>query len=93
VTARKGITESKTPSIIDLNAEVAKLTMFHGRTPQSTMADRQGSAARFHDLPFRRALARPTLAISWEGQMPTLFALPEGMCPLGATFVVEGRAA
>jgi mannose-6-phosphate isomerase-like protein (cupin superfamily) len=35
-----------TPSIIDLNAELAKLTMFRGRTPQSTMADRKGSAAR-----------------------------------------------
>jgi mannose-6-phosphate isomerase-like protein (cupin superfamily) len=38
--------ESRTPSIIDLNAEVAKLTMFRGRTPQSTMADRKGSSAR-----------------------------------------------
>src|SRR2546428_14047205 len=38
--------ESKTPSIIDLNAELAKLTMFRGRTPQSTMADRKGSGAR-----------------------------------------------
>jgi uncharacterized cupin superfamily protein len=37
---------SGTPSIIDLNAELAKLTMFRGRTPQSTMADRKGSAAR-----------------------------------------------
>jgi len=36
--------ESKTPSIIDLNAELAKLTMFRGRTPRSTMADRKGSA-------------------------------------------------
>ena len=35
-----------TPSIIDLNAELAKLTMFRGRTPQSTIADRKGSAAR-----------------------------------------------
>jgi mannose-6-phosphate isomerase-like protein (cupin superfamily) len=35
-----------TPSIIDLTAELAKLTMFRGRTPQSTMADRKGSAAR-----------------------------------------------
>ncbi len=35
-----------TPCIIDLTAELAKLTMFRGRTPQSTMADRQGSAAR-----------------------------------------------
>ena len=38
--------ESKTPSIIDLNAELAKLTMFRGRTPQSTIADRKGSAAQ-----------------------------------------------
>jgi mannose-6-phosphate isomerase-like protein (cupin superfamily) len=35
-----------TPAIIDLDAELAKLTMFHGRTPQSTMADRKGSSAR-----------------------------------------------
>jgi mannose-6-phosphate isomerase-like protein (cupin superfamily) len=35
-----------TPSIIDLDAELAKLTMFRGRTPQSTMADRKGSGAR-----------------------------------------------
>src|ERR1700726_999762 len=35
-----------TPSIIDLKAELAKLTMFRDRTPQSTMADRKGSAAR-----------------------------------------------
>ena len=38
--------ESTTPSIIDLNAELAKLTMFRGRTPQSTIADRKGSSAR-----------------------------------------------
>jgi mannose-6-phosphate isomerase-like protein (cupin superfamily) len=38
--------ESRMPSIIDLDAELAKLTMFRGRTPQSTMADRKGSAAR-----------------------------------------------
>jgi len=37
---------SGVPSIIDLNAELAKLTMFRGRTPQSTMADRKGSSAR-----------------------------------------------
>ncbi len=37
------------PSMIDLNAELAKLTMFRGRTPQSTMADRQGSGARLAD--------------------------------------------
>lgn len=37
--------ESRTPSIIDLNAELAKLTMFR-RTPQATVADRKGSVAR-----------------------------------------------
>jgi mannose-6-phosphate isomerase-like protein (cupin superfamily) len=42
----KKLIASGTPSIIDLNAELAKLTMFRGRTPQSTMADRKGSAAR-----------------------------------------------
>ena len=35
-----------TPSIIDLTAELAKLTTFHGRTPRSTIADRKGSAVR-----------------------------------------------
>src|SRR5229473_1391592 len=34
------------PSIVDLDAELAKLTMFRERTPQSTMAERKGSAAR-----------------------------------------------
>ena len=34
------------PGIIDLNAELAKLTMFRGRTPRSTMADRKASSAR-----------------------------------------------
>jgi mannose-6-phosphate isomerase-like protein (cupin superfamily) len=41
-----GKRESRAPDIVDLNAEVAKLTTFHGRTPRATMADRQGSAAR-----------------------------------------------
>src|SRR5690242_10268575 len=36
--------ESRIPSIIDLNAELAKLTIFHGLTPQTTRAERQGSA-------------------------------------------------
>src|SRR5579872_5014378 len=35
-----------TPCIVDFTAEVAKLTMFRGRTPRSTTADRQGSAVR-----------------------------------------------
>ncbi len=37
--------KSGPPSIVDLNAELAKLTMFR-RTPQSTAADRKGSVAR-----------------------------------------------
>lgn len=42
---------TRPPSIIDVTAELAKLTMFRGRTPQSTMADRTGSAARL--APYR----------------------------------------
>jgi quercetin dioxygenase-like cupin family protein len=42
----KKVIASGTPTIIDLNAELAKLTIFRGRTPQSTMAERKGSAAR-----------------------------------------------
>jgi quercetin dioxygenase-like cupin family protein len=34
------------PSIVDLTAELAKLTMFRGRTPGSTNADRKDSSAR-----------------------------------------------
>ena len=37
--------ESRTPSIIDLSAELAKLTMFR-RTPQSTREETKGSVAR-----------------------------------------------
>ena len=38
------VMENRMPSIIDLNAEIAKLRMFR-RTPQSTAADRKGSVA------------------------------------------------
>jgi mannose-6-phosphate isomerase-like protein (cupin superfamily) len=37
--------ESRAPSLIDLDAELAKLTMFR-RTPQSTRAETRGSVAR-----------------------------------------------
>lgn len=37
---------SGTPCIIDLTAEAAKLSVFRGRTPQTTFADRKGSVAR-----------------------------------------------
>src|SRR5437762_10562913 len=35
----EGKTESRVPDIVDLNAEVAKLTMFQGRTPRSRVPD------------------------------------------------------
>jgi mannose-6-phosphate isomerase-like protein (cupin superfamily) len=41
----KKVVSGGTPSIIDLNAEIAKLTMFR-RSPQSTMAERKGGVAR-----------------------------------------------
>src|SRR3984957_10386296 len=40
--------EGKAPSIIDLNAEVAKLKMFR-RTPHSTREETKGSVARLAD--------------------------------------------
>jgi quercetin dioxygenase-like cupin family protein len=33
-------------TVIDLTAELAKLAMLHGRTPQTTSADRVGSSAQ-----------------------------------------------
>jgi quercetin dioxygenase-like cupin family protein len=38
--------ESRTPRIIDFDAEAAKLTMFYGRTPETTFAERRGSAVQ-----------------------------------------------
>ena len=43
---KKVVAGGTPPSIIDLDAELAKLTMFRGRTPQTTMTDRKGSSAR-----------------------------------------------
>lgn len=37
--------EGKAPIIIDLDAEAAKLTMFRGRTAQTTFAERKGTTA------------------------------------------------
>jgi mannose-6-phosphate isomerase-like protein (cupin superfamily) len=37
---------SRTPRIIDLDAEAAKLTMFRGRTPTTTFAARNGTATQ-----------------------------------------------
>jgi mannose-6-phosphate isomerase-like protein (cupin superfamily) len=38
--------EKDMATVIDLNAELAKLTMLQGRTPQTTRAERAGSAAQ-----------------------------------------------
>jgi mannose-6-phosphate isomerase-like protein (cupin superfamily) len=54
--------ESKTPSIIDLNAELAKLTSFR-RTPHATRADTKGSVA--HLASYRDGLV---LAIKFSGK-------------------------
>jgi quercetin dioxygenase-like cupin family protein len=32
------------PTIVDVTAEAAKLTMFHGKTPRTTRAERKGSS-------------------------------------------------
>jgi mannose-6-phosphate isomerase-like protein (cupin superfamily) len=54
--------QSRMPSIIDLDAELAKLTTCR-RTPQSTMADRKGSVARLAS--YRDGLL---LAIKFSGK-------------------------
>src|SRR5262245_27230428 len=37
--------EGTMPTIVDVTAEAAKLTMFRGKTPKTTRAERKGSAA------------------------------------------------
>src|ERR1051325_11484109 len=37
---------TKTPTIIDVNAEAAKLTMFRGQTPRTTRAERKGTSTQ-----------------------------------------------
>jgi mannose-6-phosphate isomerase-like protein (cupin superfamily) len=54
--------ERKTPSIIDLNAELAKLTSFR-RTPHATRADTKGSVAQLAS--YRDGLV---LAIKFSGK-------------------------
>ena len=40
------LVEDKMPTIIDVNAEAAKLTMFRGKTPKTTRAERKGSSTQ-----------------------------------------------
>ena len=42
----KRIVPTTVPSVVDFDAELAKLTMFRGRTPGSSISDRKGSTAR-----------------------------------------------
>jgi hypothetical protein len=80
--------EAKTPSIIDLNAELAKLTMFRGRTPQSTTADRKGSAAQ---LASYRDGALLTSKFAGKGHCeahPGAWGLPSVLSALGILFSI-----
>src|SRR5262249_13162391 len=43
---RREFVEDGMPTIIDLDAEAAKLTMFRGQTPRTTRAERKGTAAQ-----------------------------------------------
>ena len=45
---------NRTPTIIDLTAELAKLTMFRGLTPQTKRAERRGSATQLG--PYRNSI-------------------------------------
>ena len=51
-------------TIIDLKAELAKLRMLHGRTPEMTRAEREGSAARL--APYRDVASKSAGKGSWE---------------------------
>jgi mannose-6-phosphate isomerase-like protein (cupin superfamily) len=59
----KPIMTTTMPSIVDFDAELAKLTMFRGRTPGSTISDRMGSTARLAD--YRDGAL---LASKWAGK-------------------------
>jgi mannose-6-phosphate isomerase-like protein (cupin superfamily) len=59
--------ENRTPTIIDLNAELANLTMFQGRTAQTTFREQRGSAAQL--APYRDGfllLSKFTGKSHWE---------------------------
>jgi len=82
----EGEMESRPPSIIDINAELAKLTMFRGRTPQSTMADRKGSAAR---LASYRDGALTTTKFAGKGHWESHLAADELIHVLDGTATLE----
>ena len=55
--------ENRIPSIIDLNAELAKLTMFRGLTPITTREERRGSATLLG--PYRDGILFAGKTCSW----------------------------
>lgn len=68
-------------TVIDLTAELAKLTMLRGRTPQTTSADRVGSSAQL--APYRDGAiftAKFTGTGAWERHMQgdELVHVPDG---------------
>ena len=78
---------AKTPlRLIDLNAELVKLTMFRGRTPRSTMADRQGSAATL--APYRDGTLSIT-KFAGKGHWEAHLTGDELICVLDGSAVLE----
>jgi mannose-6-phosphate isomerase-like protein (cupin superfamily) len=77
---------TRPPSIIDLNAELAKLTMFRGRTPQTTFADRHGTAARL--APYRDGNLSVT-KFAGKGHWESHLAGDELICVLDGTATLE----
>jgi mannose-6-phosphate isomerase-like protein (cupin superfamily) len=61
--------ESAAPRIIDLDAKAAKLTMFHGRTPQTSFSERRAHGSAVHLGPYRDGmllLAKSAGTAHWE---------------------------
>jgi mannose-6-phosphate isomerase-like protein (cupin superfamily) len=60
---------SKTPTIVNLNHEAAKLTMLRGRTPQTTFAERRAAGSAVHLGRYRDGmllLAKSAGKAHWE---------------------------
>jgi hypothetical protein len=70
-------------TLIDLNAELAKLTMLRERTPQTTRAERQGSSAQL--APYRDG-AVFTTKFAGEGAWE-----PTGTATKSSTFLTAVR--
>jgi mannose-6-phosphate isomerase-like protein (cupin superfamily) len=79
--------ESRQPAIIDLGAEAAKLTMFYGRTPQTTFAERRARGSAVNLGRYRDGmllLANSAGKSHWETH-----AEDELLCVLDGTMTVD----